>query len=99
MVSALSRTTCSTSSTSVFPVVVATAAGMAVAGEAGGQNLVQAVVGEPLGPITRRGKLFLLDVGEELTMVIHLMSAGRLQLWEKRAGLRDKTSRLLLRAA
>jgi formamidopyrimidine-DNA glycosylase len=58
---------------------------------------LQAVVGEPLGPITRRGKLFLIEVGDELTIVIHLMSAGRLQLWEKRAGLRDKTSRLLLR--
>jgi formamidopyrimidine-DNA glycosylase len=58
---------------------------------------LQAVVGEPLGPITRRGKLFLVEVGDELTLLIHLMSAGRLQLWEKRAGLRDKTSRLLLR--
>jgi formamidopyrimidine-DNA glycosylase len=58
---------------------------------------LQAIVGEPLGPIRRRGKLFLVDVGEELTLLIHLMSAGRLQLWDKRAGLRDKTSRLLVR--
>jgi formamidopyrimidine-DNA glycosylase len=58
---------------------------------------LQAVVGQPLGPIRRRGKLFLVDVGDELTMVIHLMSAGRLQLWDKRAGLRDRTSRLLVR--
>ena len=53
------------------------------------------VVGQPLGPVSRRGKLFLIDVGEELTMVIHLMSAGRLQLFDKRAGLRDRTSRIL----
>ncbi len=57
---------------------------------------LQAVVGQPLGPIRRRGKLFLVDVGDELTILIHLMSAGRLQLWDKPAGLRDKTSRLLL---
>jgi formamidopyrimidine-DNA glycosylase len=55
-----------------------------------------AVVGQPLGPVRRRGKLFLVDVGEELTMLIHLMSAGRLQLFDKRAGPRDKTSRVLI---
>ena len=32
-----------------------------------------------------------------LTLLLHLMSAGRLQLFEKRASLRDKTSRVLLR--
>ena len=58
---------------------------------------LQAIVGQPLGPIRRRGKLFLVDVGDDLTLLIHLMSAGRLQLWDKRAGLRDKTSRLLVR--
>jgi formamidopyrimidine-DNA glycosylase len=58
---------------------------------------LQAVVGQPLGQIRRRGKLFLVDVGDELTMLIHLMSAGRLQLHDKRAGLRDRTSRVLLR--
>jgi formamidopyrimidine-DNA glycosylase len=54
--------------------------------------------------IRRRGKLFLIDVaapgGEaEYTMLVHLMSAGRLQLFDKRASLRDKTSRVLLRLA
>ncbi len=47
--------------------------------------------------IRRRGKLFLLDVGDELTLLIHLMSAGRLQLFDARASLRDRTSRLLVR--
>ena len=45
----------------------------------------------------RRGKLFLADVGHELTLLIHLMSAGRLQLFDTRASLRDRTSRLLVR--
>lgn len=58
---------------------------------------LQSIVGQPLAPIRRRGKLFLIDIGAELTLVIHLMSAGRLQLFDKRAGLRDRTSRLLVR--
>jgi formamidopyrimidine-DNA glycosylase len=33
------------------------------------------------------------------TLVIHLMSAGRLQLFDKHASLKDKTSRVLLRLA
>jgi len=33
----------------------------------------------------------------ELVLLIHLMSAGRLQLYDKRAGPRDRTSRLLVR--
>jgi formamidopyrimidine-DNA glycosylase len=35
--------------------------------------------------------------GVELVLLIHLMSAGRLQLYDKRAGPRDRTSRLLVR--
>ncbi len=35
----------------------------------------------------------------ELALLMHLMSAGRLQLYEKRAGPRDRTSRLLVRLA
>jgi formamidopyrimidine-DNA glycosylase len=33
----------------------------------------------------------------DLTLVVHLMSAGRLQLYDKRASLKDRSSRLLLR--
>jgi formamidopyrimidine-DNA glycosylase len=47
--------------------------------------------------VTRRGKLFSVEVGDDLTMLIHLMSAGRLQLFDTRASLRDRTSRLLVR--
>ena len=35
--------------------------------------------------------------GGELALLIHLMSAGRLQLYEQPAGPRDRTSRLLVR--
>jgi formamidopyrimidine-DNA glycosylase len=46
--------------------------------------------------VGRRGKLFTVQAGD-LTLLVHLMSAGRLQLYEKRAGPRDRTSRLLIR--
>lgn len=51
--------------------------------------------------VSRRGKVLLFPVEAEahgpLTLLIHLMSAGRMQLLGKRATLRDKTSRLLIR--
>ena len=37
--------------------------------------------------------------GEPLTLLIHLMSAGRLQLFDKRASLKDRRSRILVRLA
>jgi formamidopyrimidine-DNA glycosylase len=57
---------------------------------------LDALVGRTLDGIERRGKLFKVRFGD-LTLLIHLMSAGRLQLWDKRASLRDKASRLLVR--
>ena len=60
---------------------------------------LHAVEGRTLTGITRRGKLFVVGVEGDLSLVIHLMSAGRLQLFDTRASLRDKTSRLLLRLA
>jgi formamidopyrimidine-DNA glycosylase len=60
---------------------------------------LSAVEGRTLTGITRRGKLFVVGVEDDLSMVIHLMSAGRLQLFETRASLRDKASRLLVRLA
>jgi formamidopyrimidine-DNA glycosylase len=47
--------------------------------------------------VRRRGKLFLVELEDELTLLVHLMSAGRLQVFDQRASLRDRTSRLLLR--
>lgn len=47
--------------------------------------------------VRRRGKLFMVDLEGDLTLLIHLMSAGRLQLFGGRASLRDRTSRFLMR--
>ena len=58
---------------------------------------LQAIDGLTVAGVRRRGKLFVIDVDPGLSLLIHLMSAGRLQLYDKRASLRDRTSRLLLR--
>jgi formamidopyrimidine-DNA glycosylase len=53
--------------------------------------------GRRIEGVGRRGKLFLVGVEGELALLIHLMSAGRLQLFDRRASLRDRSSRLLVR--
>jgi len=60
------------------------------------------LVGQKIKGVGRRGKQFVVRIDgptDPLVLLIHLMSAGRLQLYDKRAGLRDRTSRLLLRIA
>src|SRR5687767_11486164 len=60
-----------------------------------------AIDGATFAGVRRRGKLLLLDLETSahgpLTLLTHLMSAGRLQLFDKRGSLRDRTSRVLLR--
>jgi formamidopyrimidine-DNA glycosylase len=46
--------------------------------------------------VRRIGKYLIVDFGE-LALLVHLMSAGRLQLFDKRASLRDRSARLLVR--
>jgi formamidopyrimidine-DNA glycosylase len=56
-----------------------------------------ALEGATIERVHRIGKHLVVDLSGELRILCHLMSAGRLQLFDKRAGLRDRTSRLLLR--
>src|SRR5919107_419229 len=60
---------------------------------------LHALDGATIAGIRRRGKLLLIDLESDrhLTLVVHLMNAGRLQLFDKRASLKDRTSRVLLR--
>jgi len=58
---------------------------------------LHALEGRAFTGVGRRGKLLTLAVEGDLVVLVHLMSAGRIQLQPKRASLRDKTSRLLLR--
>jgi formamidopyrimidine-DNA glycosylase len=60
------------------------------------------LAGREIDGVGRRGKHLIVRVGrpaEPLALLIHLMSAGRLQLFDKRAGPRDRTSRVLVRIA
>jgi formamidopyrimidine-DNA glycosylase len=62
---------------------------------------LSAIEGASIGGVRRRGKHLIVDVdgSEPLALLVHLMSAGRLQLFDKRAGPRDRTSRMLVRVA
>jgi formamidopyrimidine-DNA glycosylase len=57
---------------------------------------LSALEGATFTGVRRRGKLLMLDLGD-LTLLVHLMTAGRLQMFEKRASMRDRTARFLLR--
>jgi formamidopyrimidine-DNA glycosylase len=58
---------------------------------------LSALEGRALTGVRRRGKQLIVDAEDGLSLLVHLMSAGRLQLYDKRAGPRDRTSRLLVR--
>jgi formamidopyrimidine-DNA glycosylase len=65
---------------------------------------LDALAGSRVGGVRRIGKMLAVDFdptptdgGEPLTLLIHLMSAGRLQLYDKRGSLRDRASRVLVR--
>jgi formamidopyrimidine-DNA glycosylase len=57
---------------------------------------LDALAGLTVGGVGRVGKMLTIEAGE-LVVLVHLMSAGRLQLWADRASLRDRASRLLIR--
>src|SRR3954451_6322123 len=67
---------------------------------------LDALAGAKIEGVRRIGKMLAVDFdtssvdgGVPLTLLIHLMSAGRLQLFDKRASLKDRRSRLLIRIA
>jgi formamidopyrimidine-DNA glycosylase len=57
---------------------------------------LSAVEGKTIDRVGRRGKMLTIEL-DGLVLLVHLMSAGRLQLFDTRASLRDRTSRLLVR--
>ena len=60
---------------------------------------LHAIEGATIEGVRRRGKHVVVDISGDLALLVHLMSAWRLQLYDKRASLRDRTSRLLVRIA
>jgi formamidopyrimidine-DNA glycosylase len=57
---------------------------------------LDALAGREVSGVRRVGKMPVVEFGE-LALLIHLMSAGRLRLFEKRASLKDRASRVLVR--
>jgi formamidopyrimidine-DNA glycosylase len=65
---------------------------------------LDSLVGARIEGVRRIGKMLAVDTAPAdgagpLTLLIHLMSAGRLQVFDKRASLRDRRSRILVRLA
>jgi formamidopyrimidine-DNA glycosylase len=57
---------------------------------------LEAIAGLTVSGVRRVGKMLVVEL-EQLALLVHLMSAGRLQLFDKRASLKDRTARLLVR--
>jgi formamidopyrimidine-DNA glycosylase len=62
------------------------------------QPPLDSLAGGTVTGVRRIGKMPVVDFGH-VSLLVHLMSAGRLQLFDDRASLRDKRSRLLIRLA
>ena len=65
---------------------------------------LDSLAGARIEGVRRIGKMLAVDLASAdgagpLTLLVHLMSAGRLQLFDKRASLKDRRSRLLIRIA
>lgn len=58
---------------------------------------LSALEGQTIERVRRIGKHLVVDFSDDLHVLCHLMSAGRLQLFDKRATMRDRTARLLIR--
>ena len=57
---------------------------------------LEALAGRELTRVRRIGKLSIVEFGD-LALLIHLMSAGRLRVFDKRASPKDRASRILVR--
>jgi formamidopyrimidine-DNA glycosylase len=59
---------------------------------------LEALAGREVTAVRRIGKLPVVELGD-LALLIHLMSAGRLRVFDKRASAKDRASRVLVRLA
>ncbi|HEX6455806.1 MAG TPA: DNA-formamidopyrimidine glycosylase family protein [Solirubrobacterales bacterium] len=57
---------------------------------------LEALAGREVTGVRRIGKMPVVEFGD-LSLLIHLMSAGRLRVFDKRASLKDRASRVLIR--
>ena len=62
---------------------------------------LESIVGMAVHGVRRIGKMPVVEFGHrgesELALLVHMMSAGRLQVFDERASLRDRRSRVLVR--
>jgi formamidopyrimidine-DNA glycosylase len=58
---------------------------------------LEALVGREITGVRRIAKMPVIEFGGDLSLLIHLMSAGRLRVFDKRASLKDRASRVLIR--
>jgi len=59
---------------------------------------LETLTGRELAGVRRVGKMPVVEFGD-LALLIHLMSAGRLRVFDKRASIKDRASRVLVRLA
>jgi len=57
---------------------------------------LETLAGRELTGVRRIGKMPVVEFGE-VSLLIHLMSAGRLRVFDKRASIKDRASRVLVR--
>jgi formamidopyrimidine-DNA glycosylase len=59
---------------------------------------LDAIAGETIAGVRRVGKMPVVEIGD-LVLLVHMMSAGRLQVFDRRASMKDRRSRVLVRLA
>jgi formamidopyrimidine-DNA glycosylase len=60
---------------------------------------LEALGGSAITGVRRIGKMPVVRFSDDLALLVHLMSAGRLQVFDKQASARDRASRVLIRLA
>src|SRR3954452_8426514 len=58
---------------------------------------LSALAGHTLDGVRRFAKMLSIDFSDDLSLLIHLMHGGRVRVFDKRASLRDKAPRILIR--
>ena len=59
---------------------------------------LESLAGREISGVRRIGKMPVVELGD-LALLIHLMSAGRLRVFDRRASMKDRASRVLVRLA
>src|SRR4051794_17748439 len=58
---------------------------------------LSSLAGHTITGTKRHGKMIEVDFSDDLALLIHLMHGGRMRVFDKRASLRDKSARILIR--